>query len=72
MRRKILAMQDVPITDKKNDAETNLFLLKKNENANDFLQEVTTMHETLAESLWQYKLRKNLVLWKLIMIVRLI
>ena len=65
-------MQDVPITDKKNDAETNLFLLKKNENANDFLQEVTTMHETLAESLWQYKLRKNLVLWKLIMIVRLI
>ena len=55
-------MEDMPIADEENDADTNLFLLRKNEKANDLLWEATTMHETLAESLWQYKLRKNLVL----------
>ena len=59
MRKKILAREDVSIANEENDAETNLFLLKENEKANDLLREATAMHETLAESLWQYKLRKK-------------
>ena len=59
VRRRILAREDVPIADEENDAETDLFLLKENEKANDLLREATTMHETLAESLWQYKLRQK-------------
>ena len=59
VRRKILGREDVPIVDKENDADTNLFLLKKMENANDLLWEATAMHETLAKNLWQYKLRKK-------------
>ena len=59
VRRRILAREDVPIADKENNAETILFLLRKNEKANDLLREATMMHETLAESLWQYKLRKK-------------
>jgi hypothetical protein len=69
VRKKILAREDVPIADEENDVETNLFLLRENEKANDLQWEATAMDETLAESLWQYKLRKNLVLWKLIVIV---
>ena len=42
----------MPIVYEKNDAETNLFLLRKKKKANDLLQEATTMHETLVESLW--------------------
>ena len=59
VRRRILAREDVPIADEENDEETNLFLLRENEKANDLLREATAMHETLAESLWQYKLRKK-------------
>jgi len=33
--------------------------LKENENANALLWGATTMHETLAENLWQYKRRKK-------------
>ena len=36
-----------------------LFLLKENEKANDLLREATVMHELMAESLWQYKLRQK-------------
>ena len=49
----------MPIADKENDAETNLFLLRENEKANDLLREATAMHKTLAEKLWQYKLHKK-------------
>lgn len=59
VRRRILAREDMPIADEENDEETNLFLLRENEKANDLLREATTMHETLAESLWQYKLRQK-------------
>ena len=59
VRRKILARKDVPIADEENNAETYLFLLRENKKANDLLREATTMHETLVESLWQYKLRKK-------------
>ena len=59
MRRKILAREDVPIKDEDNDAETNLFLLRDNKKANNLLRKTTVMYETLAESLWQYKLCKN-------------
>ena len=59
MRRIILAREDVLIADENNDVKTYLFLLRENEKANDLLHEATTMHETLAESLWQYKLRKK-------------
>ena len=59
VRRKILAREDVPIVDKENDAGTYLFLLRENKKANDLLRKATAMHETLAESLWQYKLRKK-------------
>ena len=58
-RRRILAREDVLIADEENNAETNLFLLRKNKKANDLLREATAMYETLAESLWQYKLRKK-------------
>jgi hypothetical protein len=51
MRRRIIVREDMPIADEKNDADTNLFLLRENEKANDLLREATTMHETLAESL---------------------
>jgi len=59
VRRMILAREDVPIADEENDAETYSFLLRKNEKANDLLREAIAMHETLAENLWQYKLRKK-------------
>jgi hypothetical protein len=59
VQRKILAREDMPIADEENDADTNLFLLRENKKANDLLREATSMHETLAESLWQYKLRRN-------------
>ena len=59
VRRRILAREDVPITDEENDAETNLFLLRENEMANDLLRKAIVMHETLAKNLWQYKLRKK-------------
>ena len=55
----ILSRKNVPIADEENDAETNLILLRKNEKANDLMREATTMHKTLAEILWQYKLRKK-------------
>ena len=58
-QRSILAREDVSIADEVNDIETNLFLLKKIEKANDLMWEATAMHETLLESLWQYKLRKD-------------
>jgi hypothetical protein len=57
VRRRILANEDVPIADEVNDEETEIFLLKENEKATDLLREATAMHKTLAESLWQYKLR---------------
>ena len=47
----ILTRKNVSIVDKKNDAKTNLFLLRENEKNNDLLQETTAMHETLAEIL---------------------
>ena len=59
VRKMILAREDMPIADEENDEEINLFLLRENEKANDLLREATTMHETLAESLWQYKLRQK-------------
>ena len=59
VRRMILAKEDVPIADEENDAETYLFLLRENEKANDLLREAIVMYEILAESLWQYKLRKK-------------
>ena len=65
MRRKILAREDVPIADEENDAETYLFLLRENENANDLLREATAMHKTLAESLWQYKIRNKYSIMKI-------
>ena len=34
-------------------------MLRENEKANDLMQETTTIHETLVENLWQYKLRKK-------------
>ena len=43
VQRKILAREDVSIADKENDAETNLFLLRKIEKTNDFLRKVTVM-----------------------------
>ena len=59
VRRRILVREDMPIADEENDEETNLFLLRENEKANDLLREATMMHETLAKSLWQYKLRQK-------------
>ena len=59
VRKMILAREDVLIADEKNDAETYSFLLRENEKVNDLLWEATAMHEILAESLWQYKLRKK-------------
>jgi hypothetical protein len=59
VRRMILAREDMSIADEENDADTNLFLLRENEKTNDLLRKATSMHETLAESLWQYKLYRN-------------
>ena len=49
----------MPTADEENDADIYLFLLRENEKANDLMQETTTIHETLVENLWQYKLRKK-------------
>jgi hypothetical protein len=57
VKRRMLATEDAPITDEVNDKETKIFLLKENKKANVLLRETTMMHELLAESLWQYKLR---------------
>ena len=57
LRKKILPREDMPIADEENDAKIDLFLLREIEKANDLLREATTMHEILAEYLWQYKLR---------------
>jgi hypothetical protein len=51
VRRKILAREDVPIAHEENDAESNLFLLRENEKANDLLRGATAIRETLAENL---------------------
>ena len=59
VKRRIIAREDAPIADEENDVETDLFILRENEKANDLLREATLMHELLAKSLWQYKLRKN-------------
>ena len=56
LRKKILAREDMPIIEEENDAKIDLFLLREIEKANDLLREATTMHEILAENLWQYKL----------------
>ena len=37
-------------------------LLKENEKASDPLREATVMHNLMAESLWQYKLRQKSIL----------
>jgi hypothetical protein len=55
----MLATEDAPIADEVNDKETEIFLLKENEKADDLLREATMMHELLAESLWQYKLSQK-------------
>ena len=47
----ILAREDMPIAYEENNEETNLFLLRENEKADDLLRKATTMHETLAKSL---------------------
>lgn len=49
----------VPIKDEIIDGETDLFILKEDEKANNLLREATTMHEILAKKLWQYKIRKK-------------
>ena len=59
VKRRMLATEDAPIADEVNDKETEIFLLKENEKADDLLREATMMHELLAESLWQYKLRQK-------------
>ena len=51
MRKMIIAREDVPNVDEVNDAETNIYLLRENRNANDLLREATMMHKTLAENL---------------------
>ena len=60
--RTTLAREDVPIEDEVNDAKSDLFILKEKEKANDHLWEVTTMHEILVESLWQYKIQKKSII----------
>jgi hypothetical protein len=55
----MLATKDAPIAYEVNDKETEIFLLKEIEKADDLLREATMMHELLAESLWQYKLRQK-------------
>ena len=54
VQRKISTWKNVPIADKENNAKIDLFLLRENEKANNLLWVATVMHETLAESLWQY------------------
>ena len=54
----MIATKDVPIADEANDEETKK-ILKKNEKANDILQEATVMHGLMAKSLWQYKLKQK-------------
>jgi hypothetical protein len=58
VKRRMLATEDAPIADEENDEETKKYI-KKNKKANDLLREATVLHELLAESLWQYKLRKK-------------
>ena len=59
VRRNIIVGKDILIADEETDANAHLFLLRENEKANDLLREATSMHETLAENLRQYKLRKK-------------
>ena len=56
MKRRILAKDDTSIPDELNDVK-NLFLLRKNEKGDDLLREATIIHNLLAESLSQYKIR---------------
>ena len=51
MKKKVLARNDALILNDINDVESNLFLLRENEKANDLLSEATIMHNLLAKSL---------------------
>jgi hypothetical protein len=57
VKRRMLAIEDAPIANEINDEETEIFLLKENEKADDLLRKALMMYKLLAESLWQYKLR---------------
>jgi hypothetical protein len=59
VKRMMLTTEDAPIANEVNDEETEIFLLKENKKANNLLREATVMHELMAESLWQYKLRQK-------------
>lgn len=47
VKRKNIAKDDIPITDKINYIETNLFLFQENEKT--ILKEATTIHKLLAK-----------------------
>lgn len=58
VRRKIVIKENILILDEVIDKETEFVLMRENKNVYEFLHEVTTMYELLADSLWQYMLCK--------------